>query len=106
MNITKIGATKLVNDNKVKKKPTSQEKEIKIYKACSLPQQIPFSKSHRVFATLGARHDQARVQSVALLPIVPLPRLVHMCSHTMDLLVAHTDSGFYANSIVFKGLGG
>lgn len=63
-------------------------------------------KSHRVISTLGARHDQAWVQSVPLPLLVPLPRLVHMCSHTMDLPVAHTDSGFYTDSIVLDGLGG
>lgn len=63
-------------------------------------------ESHRVVATLGARHDQARVQSVPLSLLVPLPRLVHMCSHTMDLPAAHTHSGFYADSIVLYGFGG
>lgn len=63
-------------------------------------------KANRVIATLGARHDQSRVQSVALPLLVPQPRLVHMRSHTMDLRVAHTDGGFYANSVVLNGLGG
>lgn len=76
-----------------------------------LQQQIPLSISshihtHRVITTLCACHDKAWVQSVTLSLLVPLPRLVHMCSHTLDLLVAKTDSGFYANSIVLNGLGG
>lgn len=60
-------------------------------------------ESHRAITTLGARHNQAWVQSVALCLLVSF---VHVCSHTLDLLVAHTDSGFYANSIVLNGLGG
>lgn len=63
-------------------------------------------KANRVITTLCACHDKAWVQSVTLSLLVPLPRLVHMCSHTLDLLVAKTDSGFYANSIVLNGLGG
>lgn len=63
-------------------------------------------ESHRVNITLGARHDQTWVQSVALCIFVPLSSLIHMCSHALDLLVAHTDSSFNANSIVLGGLGG
>lgn len=61
-------------------------------------------ESHRVIATFGARHDQAWIQSVALCFLVPLPRLVHMCSHTLNLLAARSDCGFNANSVVLNGL--
>lgn len=61
--------------------------------------------SHRIDSAFGARHDQARVQSVALSVFVHLSSLVHMCTQTLDLQGAHSDSGFNANSIVFNGLG-
>lgn len=63
-------------------------------------------ESHRIITTLSARHDQAWVQSVTLRLLVLLPRLVHMCSHTLDPLVSDSDCGLYANGIVLDGLGG
>lgn len=62
--------------------------------------------SHRVITTLGACHDQAWVQSVTLWILLPLSRFVHMSSHTLDLLIAHCDCGFYPNSSILKGLEG
>lgn len=61
--------------------------------------------SHRIDSALGARHDQAWVQSVTLSVFVHLSSLIHVGSHTLDLHVAHSDGGFNANSIVFNGLG-
>ncbi len=63
-------------------------------------------ESHRVNTTLGACHDQAWVQGIALSLLIPQPVPVHMCSHTEDPLVAYIHSGFNANSIVLNGLGG
>lgn len=63
-------------------------------------------ESHRINTTLGARHDQARVQSVALYIFVSLSCLIHVRSHALDLTVAHSDGGFDANSIALNGLGG
>lgn len=61
---------------------------------------------HRINTTLGARHDQARVQSVALQVFVSLSCLIHVRSHAVDPTAAHSDGGFDANSVALNGLGG
>lgn len=62
--------------------------------------------SHQAIATLGAGHDQAWVQSVTLCVLLLLPMFVHMSSHAVDLLIAHSDCAFYPNSSVLNGLEG
>lgn len=63
-------------------------------------------ESHRVVTTLGARHDQARIQSVALWLLVVLAKLVHVCPPARNSAVALFNCGFYGNSIVLNRLGG